>query len=304
MKVWLTGAEGLLGSVLRARLESRGVPFVGTDRELDIADLGLVTAFAEREQPTLIVNAAAYTRVDDAETHEQEAFRANALGPENLGTAGKRTGASVLHISTDYVFDGRGSEPYREDAPCAPVSAYGRTKHEGERRLLEVTGGRALWMLRTSWLFGDVGPSFVRRMLELFAERDELRVVADQRGRLTYAPDLADAALRLAGVVEPERHPAAARPHGIYHFANAGETTWHAVAEGVLERARRLGLPVRTARILPITTAEYPLPAPRPAYSVLDTRKLETALGLSPRHWHQALDEYLAKRAHGASSKH
>ena len=299
MKVWLTGANGLLGSVLRARLEHLGVAFVGTDLELDIADLGAVSAFVERERPTLIVNAAAYTRVDDAETHEQEAFRTNALGPENLGTVGVRTGASVLHISTDYVFDGRGSEPYREDAPRAPLSAYGRTKYEGERRLFDATDGRAVWMIRTSWLFGDVGPSFVRRMLELFSERDELRVVADQRGRLTYAPDLADAALRLAGVVEPVRHPAAARPHGIYHFANAGETTWHAVAEGVHERAKRLGLPVRTARILPITTAEYPLPAPRPAYSVLDTRKIEAALGMAPRHWHAALDDYFAKRARG-----
>src|SRR5262245_44291368 len=193
MKVWLVGAKGLLGSALHARLENLGVPLVATDRELDVADLQAVAAFVERERPALIVNASAYTRVDDAETHEEEAFRTNALGPENLGTAGIRFAASVLHVSTDYVFDGRASEPYREDAPCAPVSAYARTKHEGERRLFEVTGGRSVWMIRTSWLFGDEGPSFVRRMTELVAERDELRVVADQHGRPTYAPDLADA---------------------------------------------------------------------------------------------------------------
>lgn len=300
MKVWLVGAKGLLGSALHARLEGLGVAFVATDRELDVADLQAVTAFVERERPALILNAAAYTRVDDAETHEQEAFRANGIGPENLGTAGIRNGASVVHISTDYVFDGRASEPYREDAPCAPVSAYARSKHEGERRLFEVTGGRSLWVIRTSWLFGDDGPSFVRRITELVAERDELRVVADQRGRPTYAPDLADAALRLAGLVEPERHPASKRAHGIYHFANSGEATWHALAEAVRARALELGLPVRAARILPITTAEYPLPAVRPAYSVLDTAKIESALGQAPRHWHAALDEYFRKRVHGA----
>jgi dTDP-4-dehydrorhamnose reductase len=296
MKVWLTGAHGLLGSVLRARLEELGIAAVGTDRELDIANLEAVTAFVAREQPTMIINAAAYTRVDDAETHEDAAFRANALGPENLGTVGFRNDMSVLHISTDYVFDGRASEPYREDAACAPAGAYARTKHEGERRLVAATGGRSYWTVRTSWLFGENGPSFVRRMLELLAERDELRVVADQRGRLTYAPDLADAALRLAGLLEPERHPAASRPHGFYHFANSGETTWHAVAEAIRERALKLGLPVRAALIKPITTAEYPLPAARPAYSVLDTGKIEKALDFTPRHWHATLDDYLAKR--------
>jgi dTDP-4-dehydrorhamnose reductase len=293
MKVWLVGAKGLLGSVLRARLEGLGAPFVATDLELDIADLQAVTGFVERERPTLILNAAAYTRVDDAEKHEEDAFRANATGPENLGTAGSRNGSSIVHISTDYVFDGRASVPYREDAPCAPVSAYARSKHEGERRLFEVTGGRSMWTIRTSWLFGDTGPSFVRRMTELVAERDELRVVADQRGRPTYAPDLADAALRLAGLVEPARPPAA---HGVYHFANSGEATWHALAEAVRERALALGLPVRAARIVPITTADYPLPAARPAYSVLDTSKIEAALGIMPRHWHAALDEYFQKR--------
>jgi dTDP-4-dehydrorhamnose reductase len=294
-KVWLTGAEGLLGSVLGARLQELGTPFVATDRELDIADLGAVARFVEAARPHLILNAAAYTRVDDAETHEDQAFRANALGPENLGIVAARSGAAVLHVSTDYVFDGRASEPYREDAACAPGGAYGRSKYEGERRLLEVTGGRSVWMVRTSWLFGERGPSFVRRIVELLAERDELRIVADQRGRPTYTKDLAEAALRLTGLVEPERHPASARPHGIYHFANSGETTWHGLAEAIFERARRVGFPVRTTRILPITTAEYPLPAARPAYSVLDTRKIEAALGFTPRTWQATLDEFLAK---------
>lgn len=296
MKVWLAGAEGLLGSVLRARLDGPGIELVATDREVDVAERAAVAEFVARERPALIVNAVAYTRVDDAETHEDEAFRANALGPENLGALAAATGASVVHFSTDYVFDGRASKPYPEDAPCAPAGAYARTKYEGERRLLAALPDR-VWLVRTSWLFGDRGPSFVKRMVELVAERDELRVVADQRGRLTYAPDLADAALRLAGLVEPARDSVAKRPYGVYHFANSGETTWHAVAEAVRERAVRAGLSVRTTSIHPITTAEYPLPAPRPAYSVLDTAKIEAALGRKPRAWQEALDEYFAKRA-------
>jgi dTDP-4-dehydrorhamnose reductase len=297
MRIWLTGAGGNLGSVLCARLEALGSEFVATDRSLDIGDLTAVSRFVEKEQPTLIVNAAAYTLVDEAETHEDEAFRANALGPENLGRLAAQRRASVLHFSTDYVFDGRSNEPYREEAPTAPLGAYARTKREGERRLLAVTGGHSM-VVRASWLFADAGASFVQRILDLAAVRDELRVVEDQRGRPTYAPDLADAALRLVGLVEPERHPASARPYGVYHFANRGETTRHAFAEAIVERARALGLPVRTSWIVPVKTAEFPpLPAMRPAYSVLATEKIEAALGIAPRPWQAALDDFFSARA-------
>jgi dTDP-4-dehydrorhamnose reductase len=297
MKVWLTGAAGRLGSVLRERLEHLGVPWVATGRELDIGERAHVFGFAERERPTLIVNAAAYTRVDAAETHEAEAFRANALGPEHLGAAAARLGSSVVHFSSDMVFDGRANEPYREDAPLGPVGAYARSKAEGEARLLAATGGHATWIVRTSWLFFDRGPSFVARIRELLAEQAELRVVVDQRGRLTYAPDLADATLWLSGLAPPERHPASPRPPGTYHFANRGEATRHAVAVGIRERSLRRRLPVRASRITAVASADYPLPAPRPAYSVLDTRKVERVLGIEPRHWDAALDDYFSKSA-------
>ena len=286
----------MLGSVLRARLEELGCDFVATDRALDIGDLAAVSRFVDEEQPNLIVNAAGTARVDAAESHENEAFRANALGPEHLGTVAKESGASVLHFSTDYVFDGRANRPYRESATCAPINAYGRTKLEGERRLLEATGGGSVWLRRTSWLFANDGSSFVQKLLDLIFERDEVRVVNDQRGRPTYAPDLADAALRLAGLVEPERHPTAARPYGVYHFANRGEVTRHAFAEAIFDRAKALGLPVRASRIVPVTTAEYLLPAARPAYSVLDTTKLEGALGIDTRPWQAALDDFFGAK--------
>jgi dTDP-4-dehydrorhamnose reductase len=288
--VWLVGAGGMLGKAVGERLERLGLPHVKSDRDVDIADRQRVLEFAERERPKLIINAAAYTRVDDAETHEEEAARINALGPEHLGQAAAAVGASVVHVSTDYVFDGRGAEPYREDAPCAPASAYGRTKLEGERRLLASrSANTAIYVIRTSWLFGEHGPNFVRTISKLLAERDEVRVVADQEGRPTYAGDLADVLLELTGAAER-----AAAPDGIYHFANAGAVSWHGFASAIRELSLELGLPVRAARVVPITTAEFPRPAPRPAYSVLDTSRIEHALGIAPRPFLSALREYLA----------
>lgn len=289
MKIWLVGARGMLGTALLARLERLGVPRVTSDLDVDIADRERVLEFARRERPTLIVNAAGYTRVDDAEAHEADALRANGVGPENLGFAAASLGSKVVHYSTDYVFDGRGTAPYLEDAPTGPAGAYGRTKLAGEERLLAACPHRAT-IIRTSWLFGENGPNFVKTMARLLAEKEELRVVADQRGRPTYTGDLADATLALAGV----SREAAAEP-GIYHFANTGEVTWHAFTLAIRDACTRRGLPVKTERILPVTTAEFPRPAPRPAYSVLDTGRIERALGAAPRDFHLPLDEYLKR---------
>jgi dTDP-4-dehydrorhamnose reductase len=285
MKIWLCGAQGMLGSAIAAKLSARGTSFEGSDRELDIADRDQVLAFAERMRPDWIVNAAAYTNVDGAESDQEQAERVNAAGPECLGEAAARVGASVLHFSTDYVFDGKGSTPYEENAPCAPNGVYARSKLEGEQRLLAAARGRIrVQIVRTSWLFGENGKNFVATMLALMAERDELRVVDDQHGRPTYTGDLADAALALEGV------------DGIFHFANAGATSWCGFARGILAQARELGLPVRTSVIHAVTTAEFPRPAPRPAYSVLSTDKITRQLGRAPRPWQEALRDYLRQR--------
>jgi dTDP-4-dehydrorhamnose reductase len=289
--VWLTGAGGMLGSALRAKLEGAGLRCLATDVNLDIADESAVLAFAKAERPAVIVNSAAYTRVDDAETNEGAAARVNAEGARVLGQAALEVGAKLVHFSTDYVFGGEGaSEPYAEDAPTAPQGVYARTKLDGERRVLETAsaGGRP-YVIRTSWLFGENGPNFVKTMLGLLQTREELRVVSDQHGRPTYTHDLADAALELVGLGS---RPAAAP--GVYHFANSGATTWHAFTLGIRDACLSRGLPLKVQRILPVTTAEFPRPAPRPAYSVLSTARIEATLGRAPRPWSAALDDYLS----------
>lgn len=277
----------MLGQAVAAQLRRLGHPFVGTDREVDITDAEAVRVQAEGFSH--IVNCAAYTAVDAAERDEATAHRVNGEGPENLARAAATTGATLLHVSTDYVFDGEAEAPYGEDAPCAPRSAYGRSKLAGEAAL---RGFGRVYVVRTSWLFGPGGPNFVATMIDLMRERETLRVVVDQRGRPTYTRDLAGAMLSLLGLSGPFDPGAAAAP-GVYHFANAGETTWHGFAEAILAAGRARGLSLATQEIAAITTAEFPRPAPRPAYSVLDTARLESALGLRPRPFTAALEDYL-----------
>lgn len=290
-RVWLVGGKGMLASAISERLDTLGVPFLSTDRELDITDAAAVRSFAERERPALIVNAAAYTQVDDAESHEADALRVNAQGPENLASAARSVGARLLHFSTDYVFDGRSRTPYAEDAATGPVTAYGRTKLAGEtfvRALLPETS----YIVRTSWLFGNNGPNFVKTIAGFLRTREELRVVDDQHGRPTYTHDLARASLALLGL--DRRAPA---PAGLYHFANSEALSWHAFALDIRAACEELGQKLAVQRIVPVTTDQFPRPAPRPAYSVLDTSKIEAALGEEPRTFRIALREYLRREA-------
>lgn len=290
MKVWVVGARGMLGQAICQELNHRGVEHVDSDVELNITDPGAVDAFFQSQNPTVVVNCAAYTRVDDAEKEEALALRVNADGPENLGRSAAKAGAALIHISTDYVFDGKATSPYLEADPTGPIGAYGRTKLEGEARLAALGSALRAYVVRTSWLFGEGGNNFVKTMLGLGADRPELRVVSDQFGRPTYTGDLARAALDLAGVGEGTRAAAA----GIYHFANAGQVSWHEFTVRILAQARAHGFSIRTDRVTPVTTAEFPRPAPRPAWSVLDTQKITSVLGRPPRDFTLALDDYLA----------
>jgi dTDP-4-dehydrorhamnose reductase len=318
VKVWVTGASGLLGQAFRHILERREIPAVPTGREVDVRDAGAVRAFAAKERPTHVINCAGYTRVDDAEADEAAAFAVNAAGAGNIARAAREIGALLVHFSTDYVFDGASRSPYREGDACSPAGAYGRTKREGERRVLEAFGmsgapapggeeaGRA-YIVRTSWLFGPGGDNFVTTMLRLMREREVIEVVADQHGRPTYTRDLVNAALVLAGVIERTRHHSppelhSRAPGGIYHFANANATTWHGFASEIQRQAIDLGLAPCVRTITPVATEASGRRAPRPAYSILATDRIEAALGEAPRPWQAALADYLEGMVNGRAA--
>jgi dTDP-4-dehydrorhamnose reductase len=271
MRTLLLGGAGMLGTDLR-RILGRGTE-APTSAELDIRDAAAVRdAVAGAD---VVVNAAAYTRVDDAETHEDEASAINATGAENAARAAAAAGAKFVQLSTDYVFDGKADEPYREDSPLHPLGAYGRTKAEGERRVLAVHPDAHI--VRTAWLYGDAGSSFPRTMLSLASQRDTVSVVTDQVGQPTWTMDVARL---ISALIESNA------PGGIYHATNGDSATWFVFAQ---ELFRRAGLDPQ--RVLPTTSADFVRPAPRPAYSVLGHTAWTRAALDVPRPWREALDD-------------
>jgi dTDP-4-dehydrorhamnose reductase len=287
-RLWVPGGRGMLGTTLCARAAARGYDVVATGHDVDAADHAVVAAFVERHRPTHVINCAAWTAVDLAETERDAARRANAVLPGVVGAAAMAIGARVLHVSTDYVFDGAApspERPLREDDPTGPVSTYGATKLDGERAFADATAGRGL-VVRTSWLYGPGGKNFVTTMLKLMAERDELRVVADQRGRPTSTTTLADALLRLLDV----------DAGGVVHVADeagARGISWHDFATAIRAGAVARGLPVKAQVIHAIPSSAYPTPAKRPAWSVLDTTRYEQLTGDALPPWQQTLGSYL-----------
>ncbi|MGC8916538.1 MAG: dTDP-4-dehydrorhamnose reductase [Thermoanaerobaculum sp.] len=279
MRVLLAGARGQLGRALLEVGREHGWDILAFDRAaLDITDPRAVAEAVRTVQPELIANAAAYTAVDKAEEEPGAAFAVNAKAVATLAELANETGSLLVHVSTDYVFDGRSSRPYREDDPPNPLSVYGRSKLEGERA---AAGAREHLIVRTSWLFGR-GWNFVEAIRrQLHGGAKELRVVADQTGKPTSALDLAAGIVRLV----------VAGARGLFHVANGGETTW---ADFAREIAAQLGFSVP---VVPITTAEAGRPAPRPAFSVLDTSRFEALCGPLPP-WRDALARYLATTRH------
>jgi dTDP-4-dehydrorhamnose reductase len=275
---WLvTGAGGMLGSDLRSVLADREVTAY-TRADLDITHpVAVEDAVAGHD---VVINAAAWTAVDDAEAKEADAFEVNAVGAANVAQACARTGALLLHMSTDYVFDGRASQPYPEDAPLAPASAYGRTKAAGEWAVRAAHPLSSI-VIRTAWLYGEGGPNFVATMLRLMRERDTLDVVDDQTGQPTWSLDLARRMVMLvdAGVRD-----------GTYHATNGGHTTWYGLAQRIAELSGH-----DPQRIRPTTTSRFPRPAPRPRWSVLGHDGWARA-GLEPmRSWQAALGEAMPR---------
>lgn len=278
----VTGAGGQLGAdLLHVLAGTAGAEVVGLTRaELDVADQAAVEKAVVDARPDVVLNAAAYTAVDAAETDEATALAINGEGPANLARVCALHGGRLVHVSTDYVFAGDATAPYPALAPTGPASAYGRTKLAGERAVLELLPERS-WVVRTAWVYGAGGRNFVRTMARLEAQRDTVSVVDDQRGSPTWSRDLAAALVTLAG---------SAAPPGIYHATNSGDTTWYGLARAVFAE-----LGADPDRVRPISTADYPVPAPRPAYSVLadDTWR---AAGLPPlRPWVEALHAAFAE---------
>jgi dTDP-4-dehydrorhamnose reductase len=280
--ILLTGAGGQLGRELAAALRAHALVVACDRARLDLADPPAIARMVRDTAPSIIVNAAAYTAVDRAETEREQAFAVNALAPGLLAQAAVRAGALLIHFSTDYVFDGTRRTPYDEAAPVSPCSVYGASKLEGERAIA-ASGATAL-TFRTSWVYGRHGQNFLVTMQKLAAARDELRIVADQTGVPNWSRALARAIATLV-----LRGPAyLAKRAGLYHLTAQGVATWYDFARAILgERVR----------IVPITTADYPTPARRPAYAVLDASRFARTFGFALPHWKTLLHACLAEPA-------
>lgn len=279
--ILVTGAAGQLGFELAHALATHG-EIVAVDRAaLDLADPAAIAATVRRVRPALIVNAGAYTAVDLAEKEEELARAVNGVAPGVLADEARRIGAMLVHWSTDYVFDGAATAPYDESSPVRPLSSYGRSKLEGERAIA-ASGARAL-VFRTSWVYGRRGRNFLLTMQRLARERPEIRVVDDQRGVPNWCRELARATSRLVA----QGLPWLAERCGLYHMSARGSTTWYGFARAILADDPSL-------RVVPITTAEYPTPAARPANAVLCTERFERTFGFALPDWRDSLAECLA----------
>lgn len=282
MRVLVTGAAGQVGrAVCACAPPDAELVRLGHD-DLDIGEGAHVDERVRRHAPEVILNAAAYTAVDRAETEPEAAQRINAEGPRHLARAAREQGARLIHLSTDFVFDGTSSVPYRLDSPPRPLSVYGATKLAGETAVLELLPERSV-VLRTAWVYAPAGKNFVLTLLRLMRANGSVRVVADQVGTPTSAQSVAEAIWKIIGT------PAL---HGIHHWTDAGVASWYDFAVAIAEEAGSLGLLHRDVTVMPIATEEYPTPARRPAYSVLDKRSL-LAIGLTPLHWRARLRQVL-----------
>ena len=294
MKILLLGANGQVGTELRRSLAPLGEVVAATrngmladGRRCETADFDApasLPALVARIAPDAVVNAAAYTAVDRAETEPEAAFRANAEAPAALAAACAAGDALLVHYSTDYVFDGTADRPYRVDDPTAPLGVYGASKLAGEQAV-RASGARHL-ILRTAWVYAAHGHNFLLTMLRLAKERDELRVVADQIGSPTPAPLIADVTARLL--------LAGGGRSGTWHLTTSGHTNWHGFAQAIFAGAVERGLLARAPEVVPIGTADYPTPARRPAWSVLDNSALQRDFGLELPRWQEALADVLA----------
>ena len=287
MKVVVIGANGQLGWEVCRRGEKQGFDIVSLDLpEFDITEPLAVKKAVSQTGVSLVINAAAYTAVDKAESEPELTFAVNRDGPAYLATSCATVGIPLIHVSTDYVFDGTKQGPYLETDPPAPLGVYGKSKAAGETEVRNILKEHII--LRTAWLYGIHGHNFVKTMLRLGREKEILRVVADQYGCPTYAADLAEAILKVAAQIG-EQHDII---WGTYHYCGKGVTTWHGFAEKIFDLARE-HCSIAVKEVIPITTPEYPTPAKRPANSVLDCSLFTKHLAVHPRPWQESLADMI-----------
>jgi dTDP-4-dehydrorhamnose reductase len=288
MRVAVTGSKGQVATSLLERAGPKLEVIAVGRPEFDLTDRTAVLAGLEAARPEVIINGAAYTAVDKAEAEEALALRVNGEGAGHVAEAAARLGVPLLHLSTDYVFDGALDRPYREDDPTGPSGAYGRSKLAGEK-LVSARCQHSV-ILRTAWVYSPFGANFVRTMLRLNETRDEVGVVSDQRGNPTSALDIADSLIAIAARVKDDRSPAL---RGIFHMTGSGEGTWADFAETVFREAEARGR--RSTRVKRIPTADYPTPARRPANSRLDNEKLARVYGFRLPDWHRSVEDCCAR---------
>ncbi|WP_444921185.1 dTDP-4-dehydrorhamnose reductase [Microbulbifer sp. CnH-101-G] len=287
MKILVTGKDGQLAQELQKRIPA-GIELIALDRnDLDITSAGQVMQTMTHYKPDAIINAAAYTAVDKAESEKEQAYAVNATGPENLAKACREMGIRLIHISTDFVFDGQSSTPYQPQDAVRPLGVYGESKAAGEAAVQSILPQAVI--LRTAWVYSAHGANFTNTMLRLMSERDELSIVADQIGSPTSTQTLAETIYTIISKTETS---------GIYHCTDAGTASWYDFAVAIYEEAKALGLleEEKNIKIRPISTADYPTPAARPAYSVLDKSRLIVDLNLESQHWRRVLRRVLQEK--------
>jgi len=282
--IWLIGNKGMLGREVEALLKKNELACIVSDQEIDITNLDELRIFSEDKPISWIINCAAYTSVDKAEDEPELAFKINADGPLNIAQIAVKKNARLIHISTDYVFDGTKEGAYLETDLPNPISVYGKSKFKGETNVAETV--KAYFIIRTAWLYGKNGNNFVRTMLKLFKEKMEVKIVADQWSSPTYASDLAAALIRIIDTDQVT--------FGLYHFTNEGRTNWHQFATEIYNLAKIEGLIDRSVQVLPIETGQYPTKAKRPANSYLSKEKIFRDFNICPKPWKESLAHFIS----------
>jgi len=285
--IWLIGNKGMLGYEVEELLKKNNLSYTASDQEIDITDFSILVQYIKDKKIDWIVNCAAYTAVDKAEKEKEKAYSINRDGVRNITKIASEKQAKLIHISTDYVFDGKKNKQsaYTEENQANPMGIYGKSKLAGEKEIINLLD--KYFIIRTAWLYGANGHNFVYTMLRLFREREVITVVDDQWGSPTYAADLAEVILKIIETGSDK--------FGIYHFANEGVTNWYEFARAIYDKSKSLGIINRSKKveIKPIKTEEYPTAAIRPQYSVLSKDKVKKEFNLKIRNWYKALEDFL-----------